>query len=63
MSDWGLLVLKSGFSDVRIGGKWLGFVCNGPVLEERLHKKCFTGINWKIVSTYEAKRMLTNSPA
>ena len=28
-------------------------------------KTCFTGINWKIVSTYyyEPKRMLTNSPA
>eukprot|EP00959_Pyramimonas_sp_CCMP1952_P127292 2662415-Pyramimonas_sp.AAC.1 len=24
---------------------------------------CFTGINWKIVSTYEPKIMLANSPA
>eukprot|EP00976_Prorocentrum_cordatum_P063202 1177003-Prorocentrum_minimum.AAC.4 len=27
------------------------------------YKICFTGINWKIVSTYEPKIMLTNSPA
>eukprot|EP00976_Prorocentrum_cordatum_P113138 1195654-Prorocentrum_minimum.AAC.2 len=28
-----------------------------------LDKICFTGIDWKIVSTYEPKVMLTNSPA
>eukprot|EP00959_Pyramimonas_sp_CCMP1952_P207512 4340699-Pyramimonas_sp.AAC.1 len=47
-------------SDDNEGSKAQVNLKEGKVL---LKRKCSTGINWKIVSTYEPRIVLTNPPA